>query len=131
MGGAGNAIATRGRVSFDNGTINTSGSGSLSIDSTNFGSKFNVNGNAVIGYSASTAAPTNGLSVSGTVNIGTNTSVTTAALQVSSTTKGFLPPVMTTTQRIAIVTPAAGLIVYDTTDNKHYGYNGTTWNAFY
>jgi hypothetical protein len=38
---------------------------------------------------------------------------------------------MTTTQRNAIVTPAAGLIVYDITDNKHYGYNGTTWNAFY
>ena len=94
-------------------------------------SKLQVAGNAAIGFTTATAAPTNGLSVSGTVNIGTNTSVTTAALQVSSTTQGFLPPVMTTTQRIAIVTPAAGLIVYDTTDNKHYGYNGTTWNAFY
>jgi hypothetical protein len=38
---------------------------------------------------------------------------------------------MTTTEKNAIATPAAGLVVYDTTDNKHYGYNGTTWNAFY
>jgi len=52
-------------------------------------------------------------------------------LDVQSTTKGFLPPRMTTTQKNAIATPAAGLVVYDTTDNKHYGYNGTTWNAFY
>ena len=65
------------------------------------------------------------------VGINTNTPDTSAQLDVKSTTKGFLPPRMTTTQRNAIATPAAGLIVYDTTENKHYGYNGTTWNAFY
>jgi hypothetical protein len=54
-----------------------------------------------------------------------------ALFEVKSTTKGFLPPRMTTTQRNAIASPAAGLVVYDNTDNKHYGYNGTTWNAFY
>jgi len=54
-----------------------------------------------------------------------------ARLQVDSTTQGFLPPRMTTTQKNAIASPAAGLVVYDNTDNKHYGYNGTTWNAFY
>jgi uncharacterized protein YaiE (UPF0345 family) len=54
-----------------------------------------------------------------------------AIVEMSSTTKGFLPPRMTTTQRNAIASPAAGLVVYDNTDNKHYGYNGTTWNAFY
>lgn len=57
--------------------------------------------------------------------------VASAILQADSTTQGFLPPRMTTTQKNAIATPAAGLVVYDTTDNKHYGYNGTTWNAFY
>lgn len=54
-----------------------------------------------------------------------------AVLDLVSTTKGFLPPRMTTAQIVAIVNPAAGLIVYDTTENKHYGFNGTTWNAFY
>jgi hypothetical protein len=58
-------------------------------------------------------------------------SVASALFQLSSTTKGFLPPRMTTTQKNAITSPAAGLVVYDTTDNKHYGYDGTTWNAFY
>ena len=62
-----------------------------------------------------------------------NGDTTTASAQVTinSSTRGFLPPRMTTTQRNAIASPAAGLVVYDNTDNKHYGYNGTTWNAFY
>jgi hypothetical protein len=55
---------------------------------------------------------------SGNVGIGTLTPVSTAALDVSSTTQGFLPPRMTTGQKNAIATPAAGLMVYDTTLNK-------------
>jgi hypothetical protein len=35
-------------------------------------------------------------------------------LDVISTTKGFLPPRMTNAQRLAIATPAVGLIVYCT-----------------
>jgi len=52
-----------------------------------------------------------------------------AILQADSTTQGFLPPRMTTAQRTAIVSPAAGLIVYDTTTNKSYTYDGTAWQA--
>jgi len=48
-------------------------------------------------------------------------------LELTSTTKGFLPPRMTTTQKNAIATPAAGLMVYDTTLNLMSVYNGTTW----
>jgi hypothetical protein len=50
-----------------------------------------------------------------------------AQLQVDSTTQGFLPPRMTTTQKNAISTPAAGLMVYDTTLNLISVYNGTMW----
>jgi hypothetical protein len=67
----------------------------------------------------------------GNVLIGTSTNVSSAIVNVSSTTKGFLPPRMTNAQMLAIATPSAGLIVYDTTNNKHYGYDGTTWNPFY
>jgi hypothetical protein len=67
----------------------------------------------------------------GNVLIGTSTNVSSAIVNVNSTTQGFLPPRMTNTQMLAIATPAAGLIVYDTTNNKHYGYDGTTWNPFY
>jgi hypothetical protein len=49
-----------------------------------------------------------------------------AQLQVDSTTKGFLPPRMTTSQKTAIASPAAGLVVYDTTLNKLCVYT-TTW----
>ena len=31
----------------------------------------------------------------------------------------------------APASPEAGDVYYNSTDNKHYGYNGTTWNAFY
>jgi hypothetical protein len=49
-----------------------------------------------------------------------------AQLDVSSTTKGFLPPRMTTTQKNAIATPAAGLVVYDSTVNRASVYS-TAW----
>lgn len=64
-----------------------------------------------------------GLSVGAALNA-------SAILQASSTTKGFLPPVMTTTQKNAIATPASGLQVYDTTLNQMSYYNGTSWVNF-
>jgi hypothetical protein len=54
-----------------------------------------------------------------------------AILQASSTTKGFLPPVMTTTQKNAIASPATGLVLYDSTTNKLQCYNGSTWNDLF
>lgn len=73
----------------------------------------------------------NGTSKTGNILVGTSTDVSTAIMNIESTTQGFLPPRMTTTQRDAISSPAAGLIIYNTTTNKHQGYNGTTWNDFY
>jgi len=62
------------------------------------------------------------------VLIGSNTTMqSTSALQVDSTTKGFLPPRMTTTQRDAIASPATGLVVYNTTINDLSYHNGTAW----
>lgn len=54
----------------------------------------------------------------GSFNFGSTTGNTSAKVQIDSTTKGFLPPRMTTTQKNAISSPAAGLVVYDTTLNK-------------
>ena len=50
-----------------------------------------------------------------------------AIFQADSTTKGLLPPRMTTTQRNAIGSPAAGLLVYNTTGTAYNFYNGTVW----
>ena len=49
--------------------------------------------------------------------IGTTTPDASAQLEVSSTSKGFLPPRMTEEQRDAIVSPAIGLVIYNTTAN--------------
>jgi hypothetical protein len=50
-----------------------------------------------------------------------------AILDVTSRSKGFLPPRMTNTEMNAISSPAAGLVVYDVTNNKLTVYNGSTW----
>lgn len=54
------------------------------------------------------------LNILGTTNIGTGTSVSDAALQVASTTQGFLPPRMTEAERDLITSPTEGLVVYVT-----------------
>ncbi len=61
------------------------------------------------------------------VGIGTNTPAASAQLEVSSTSKGFLPPRMTTTERNTIASPSAGLIIYNTTANSIQLYNGSGW----
>ena len=43
-----------------------------------------------------------------------------AMLEVKSTDKGFLPPRMTTAEIVNIASPANGLFVFNTTDNKAY-----------
>jgi hypothetical protein len=52
-----------------------------------------------------------------------------AILQSDSTTKGFLPPRMTTAQRDLIASPAAGLMIYNTTTNVLNFHNGLAWAA--
>ena len=53
-----------------------------------------------------------------------------AQLQVSSTTKGFLPPTMTIAQRNAIASPAQGLMIFCTDcggSGQPQFYNGSSW----
>ena len=55
------------------------------------------------------------LNVVGSALIGLNGTINSSSqLQVDSTTKGFLPPRMTNAQRLAIASPAIGLMVYCT-----------------
>jgi hypothetical protein len=61
------------------------------------------------------------------VGIGTSLPDESSILDVSSTTQGMLTPRMTSTQIAAIASPATGLLVYDTTLNAFYFYDGTTW----
>jgi hypothetical protein len=63
---------------------------------------------------------------------GANAFVTSSAiLELKATTKAFLPPRLTTTQRDNIPSPVAGLVLYDSTTNKLQCYNGSTWNDLF
>ena len=70
----------------------------------------------------------------GNVGIGTTSPSASALLDLTSTTKGFLPPRMTATQASAVTSPAEGLILYVTDTNGTfatkgwYGFDGATWN---
>lgn len=52
---------------------------------------------------------------------------TSAVLHLESTTRGFLPPRLTRTQRDNVFDPKPGLIVYNTTDSVMQYYNGSCW----
>lgn len=65
---------------------------------------------------------------SGSVGIGTSTPHPSAGLDVNFTDKGFLPPRMTNAQRNAIVSPAEGLMIYNTSTQRINYFNGTEWN---
>jgi len=60
-------------------------------------------------------------------NAGSAVGDASAILIANSTTQGFLIPRMTTVQRDAIVSPANGLQIYNTTLNLLQLYNGTSW----
>jgi len=51
-------------------------------------------------------------------------------LDVKSTTKGFLPPQMTETQRDAISSPTAGLQIFNITTYRPNYFNGSVWLHF-
>ena len=61
-------------------------------------------------------------SAQSSVGIGTTSPNNSAALEISSTNKGLLMPRMSGTQRTAIVSPATGLLVYDTDAKSLYQY---------
>jgi hypothetical protein len=65
----------------------------------------------------------------GSLALGISLANASSILDLTSTTKGFLPPRMTTTQKNAIATPAAGLVVYDTTLGKLCVRTASSWET--
>ena len=66
---------------------------------------------------------------SGNIGVGTIAPDDSSILELVSTSQGFLPPRMTTTQKNAISTPAEALVIYDTTLNKLCVYTGAAWET--
>jgi hypothetical protein len=61
------------------------------------------------------------------VGIGTSVPDGSAILDLTAGDKGILIPRMTTAQRVAIVSPATGLLVYDTDFDQFWYFNGIVW----
>lgn len=65
------------------------------------------------------------------VGIGTTTPHPSSILHLNSTTSGLLIPRLTTTQKNAVVSPATGLLIYQTDGAAGFWYyTGTTWVPF-
>lgn len=89
-----------------------------------------ANGSITIQGTSSTTRTTSNVNLQpsgGGVTIGGTTRNASAIFQINSTTLGFLPPVMTSTQRNAISSPASGLVVYSSDLFDLSLYNGTAW----
>ena len=76
-----------------------------------------------------TPSGTGSVLLNGSVGIGTSVTTSSAALEISSTTKLFYPPRMTTSQRDAIASPGSGGVIFNTTLNKLQAYTGSTLNV--
>ncbi len=85
----------------------------------------------IVNNNADNQSPTNTMTLdsSGNVGIGITSINAAALLHLSSTTKGFLPPVMTATQKGNISSPPEGLVVYDSTNHKLCVYTGSGWET--
>ena len=97
--------------------IELTGTGTT-IQSYDFNGSTNANAKTMMSFDHAT----------GNVGIG-GAAVTSVALAVTSTTSAFMPPRMTTTQRDAITSAAAGMVVYNSTTNVLNFYNGSAWGA--
>lgn len=63
----------------------------------------------------------------GRLTVGAGSMEDAAVVQFDSTTQGFLPPRMTTTQRNAIASPPAGLSIFNTTTAAFETWDGSAW----
>jgi len=100
------------------------------IDGTNYGAIYSPNGKS-LAFQAGSGSLSDAMTIdqSGNVGIGTASPASSAILDAQSTTKGVRMPNMTTTQKNAISSPVAGLMVFDTTLAKLCVYSGSAWQT--
>jgi hypothetical protein len=92
---------------FIQGSVVFQGANGLTQDNSNFF------------YSASTSQ----------LSLGTTTPNISALLELDSTSKGFLAPRMTLAQRDLIVSPATGLLIFNTNTKQYNVWDGISWGA--
>ena len=70
----------------------------------------------------------NNATINGKVIVGASSAASSSAvLELTSTTQGFLPPRMTIMQRNAIANLSSGLVIWNSTLNQLEVYNGSLW----
>lgn len=117
-----------------NQTINQTGGANGQIIGIKYGVTFTAAVNVTgIDYDPVTPSNISGThlsfrATSGSVLIGGTTLTTSAILDLQSTTRAFIPPRMTTTQRDAIGTPSIGMVIYNSTTNALNLYT-SSWGA--
>jgi hypothetical protein len=123
----GNGTATS-AVKLNGFTLSNNGTGGLSIDNSGnatFSGNNTVAGNSTVSGNSSVAG--NG-SVAGTLVVGATSADPKAALDITSTTKGLLPPRLTLAQRTAMGTPTVGMLIIQTDNTPGlYQYTATGW----
>lgn len=83
----------------------------------------------VLTIEANSAANVLYINSAGSIGMGTASPAASAALDITSTDKGFLPPRMTESQIMFLQNPANGLVVWNTDDGHIYVYTQSagTW----
>ncbi|MBL0152816.1 MAG: hypothetical protein IPP93_04755 [Chitinophagaceae bacterium] len=61
------------------------------------------------------------------VGVGTNTPNNSAQLDISSTSKGVLVPRLTEAEKVAIPSPATGLLIFNSSTNSFQYFNSVSW----
>ena len=133
---AGRAVTTGSRNILLENTFNdgiTTGSNNIILNPVNRSGITTGSGNVVIGGFNGTLSATlaetivlgTGTGVermrinsNGNIGVGTSTPSASAILDLTSTSKGFLVPRMSTLQRDAIASPSTGMLLYNTTKNS-------------
>lgn len=70
------------------------------------------------------------VSHSQSIGIGTNLPEVSALLELKSSSKGMLLPRLTRSQIKSILLPTAGLVLYNSTENKPVYYDGNFWRFY-
>lgn len=143
QGSAGSSTYSKNTVVGKNGGISLTTGGNNILVGWHTGDALTTGGNnIIIGYDidASSATASNELNIGGVIKgVGINAPTTVsigiggtpnanAVLDCQSTTKAFMPPRMTTTQRDAVASPTAGMVIYNSTTNKLNVYT-TAWES--
>jgi hypothetical protein len=116
------------------GTIGTGTWNGTVIDVIHGGTGTNngsITGTSALTFTAGSTNQNISIKPSGTGSVivgnGTTSPTSSAALDVSSTTQGFLPPRMTTAQRDSITSPVEGLTIWNTTNSQLEVHDGSYW----